>query len=85
LPDRVTVCGLVFALSVMVSVPVLVPVAVGVKVIPIVQPPPAGTPDPHVLLLTAKSPLAAMVAIVSGAPWLFVSVTVSGALVVPTF
>lgn len=36
-PVRATVCGLGFALSVMVSVPALVPVAVGVKVTPIWQ------------------------------------------------
>jgi len=36
-PERLAICGLVFALSVIVRVPVLAPIAAGVKVIEIVQ------------------------------------------------
>ena len=36
-PDKLTICGVVLALSVIVRVPVLVPIAVGVKVTEIVQ------------------------------------------------
>ena len=49
LPVRLTVWGLLPALSVMVRVPVRVPVTVGVKVTLMVQLPPAATDVPQVL------------------------------------
>ena len=49
-PDRVTLCGLLEALSVTTTVPAFVPVAVGVKVTEIVQFAPAATEVPHVLV-----------------------------------
>lgn len=61
-------------LSVMVSVPVRVPAAVGVKVTLIVQLAPAVTEFPHVVVC-AKSPLVAMLEMVSGASPLLVNVT----------
>jgi hypothetical protein len=50
LPVRVTVCGLLLALSVMVSVPGREPVAVGVKVTLTVQVAPAASDVPHVFV-----------------------------------
>ena len=52
-PLKETFCGLVFALSVMVSVPVLVPVVVGAKVTLIAQLAPWVVRATQVLLLTA--------------------------------
>ena len=53
-PERLTVCGLPVALSVIVTVAVRLPVAAGVKVTLIVQLPPAATELPQVLVC-AKS------------------------------
>jgi len=50
LPVRLTVCGLLLALSVMVRVPGREPVAVGVKVTLIVQVAPAASDVPHVFV-----------------------------------
>jgi hypothetical protein len=52
-PVRLTVCGLVKALSVNVSAPLSAPIIDGVNVTPTVQVPPAATPEPQVLLATA--------------------------------
>ncbi len=82
-PLRLTVCGLLLALSVMVRTPVRVPVAVGVKVTRIEQFAPGATELPQVLVW-AKSPLVTMLAIVSGALPVLVSRTVLAALVEPT-
>lgn len=49
-PVRDTVCGLLFALSVMVRVPFRVPMVPGVKVTEIVQLRPAPRLEPHVLV-----------------------------------
>ena len=74
-PVRLTVCGLFAALSVMVSVPVRLPVAEGVNVTEIVH-------DAFIAKLAPqfdvalKSPLAAMLAMVSEPFPEFVSVTV---------
>src|SRR5437762_11939129 len=90
-PVRLTVCGLPPPLSVMVKVPVRAPATVGVNVTLIVQ-----VFDPAVagkvvgligqavapVLVSAKSPDAAMELIVSAAFPVFVSVTVCAALVV---
>jgi hypothetical protein len=48
-PLKVTVCGLLLALSVIVNVPLTVPVAEGVNVTLIVQPPPAAMLAPQLL------------------------------------
>jgi hypothetical protein len=50
LPVKETVCGLLFALSLTVSVPVREPVVVGVNVTLIVQLAPAASEVPHVLV-----------------------------------
>jgi hypothetical protein len=49
-PLKETVCGLLLALSVIVSVPVRLPVAVGVKITLIVQLVPAARDGPHVVV-----------------------------------
>jgi hypothetical protein len=49
-PVSVTVCGLPVALSEMLTFPIRVPGALGVKVTPIVQFPPAGIEVPHVFV-----------------------------------
>src|SRR3982074_1099636 len=71
----------------MVRAPVRLPVALGLKVTPMVQLAPATRLLPQVLLLTRKSPLAAMLVIPSAsvASPVLVKVTVCGAPVVPTF
>jgi hypothetical protein len=74
-PLKATVCGDPLTLSVIVSVPVRLPAAVGVKVTEAVQPAPAARLAPHVFV-SAKSPEAAIDAIVSAAVPELVSVTV---------
>src|SRR5208337_4077367 len=54
-PERLTVCGLPLALSVMLTEAVRLPLAVGVKVTLMVQLLPAATELPHVLVWV-KSP-----------------------------
>jgi hypothetical protein len=87
-PVSGTVCGLPVALSVMVKVPMRVPAAVGVNVTLIVQfafaASIAGVIGQAVVpvLVSAKSPDAAMELIVRGPVPEFVSVTVCAALVV---
>ena len=80
-PVSETVCGLPLALSVTETVPVLEPATVGVKITEIVQVPDAATEAPHVLVWL-KSPLAAMLVIVSVADPVLVSVTDCAALAV---
>ncbi len=84
-PLRVTVCGLLIALSVNVSAPVAAPSAVGVKVTPTVQFAPAAMPVPHVLLAMANGPPAGteMLVNVSAVVRRFVTVTAFVALVLP--
>jgi hypothetical protein len=85
-PVRETVCGVLLALSLKVSVALLAPVALGEKVTDTVQRAPAanvcgdsGHPD-----ATTKSlKLLAMLVMVSAVDWLLVSVTDWAALVVP--
>jgi len=74
-PVRFTVCGLPAALSAIVIVPVQVPPAEGVKVTVTVQFAPAATLAPQVLVW-AKSPLATILEIESGALPELVNVTV---------
>jgi hypothetical protein len=80
-PERLTVCGLPVALSVIVSAPTIVPVAVGVKVTLIVQLAPAANPVPQVFVC-ANGALATMEVNVTEP--LLVSVTVWAGLVEPT-
>jgi len=82
-PESVTVCGLPGASSVIVRTPLRAPVAVAVKVTLIVQLPPTVTLSPQ-LLVSAKSPLAAMLERVSGALPVLLSVTGWDVLLVPT-
>jgi hypothetical protein len=83
LPASDTVCGLLFALSVIVRVPVRLPVAVGVNVTLTVQFAPAATEVPHVFVC-AKSPETAIDDTLSAVPRLFVTVSVFTTLEVPT-
>ena len=73
-PLRVIVWGLLGELSVIVIDPVRLPPPVGVKVTLIVQPEPAATLDPQVLVC-AKSPLATMLVKVIGAVPVLLRVT----------
>lgn len=83
-PLRLTFCGLPEALSVKVSAPEAVPVAVGVNVTPTLQLAPAARLVPQVLPAIAKGPVIPTLEIVSGVLWRLVSVTLTGALVLPT-
>ena len=83
LPVRLIFCGLSAALSVMLIVPVKRPGIVGVKVTLMVQLAPAARLLPQ-LLVWKKFKLATMLVMVNAALPLFVSVTGSGRLVVPT-
>src|SRR5258708_17924176 len=84
MPVSETVGGLPTALSVMMMIPLRVPTAVGVNVTWIVQLARPARLLPQ-LLVCAKSPLAAMVRLVSGrAALVLVSVTDCGALGEPT-
>lgn len=82
-PLREIACGEPEALSVNVRVPVRAPLAVGVKVTETVHFAPAATLVPQVLV-SAKSPEAAMEVIASAAVPELVKVTVCPALVEPT-
>ena len=82
-PLRPTCCGLLRALSVMVSVPLSGPMRVGVYTTLIVQEALTATLEPQ-LLVCEKSPLAAMLPIVSPAAPVLVRVTLCEALEVPT-
>jgi hypothetical protein len=85
-PLRLTVCGLLMALSAKVSVPVAAPSATGVKVTPTVQVAPAAMPVPQVLLETANGPPAGTEMLVNVSTVLrrLVTVTVFAALVLPS-
>lgn len=74
-PLKPTVWGLPGASSVIASVPLRFPGTVGVNVTLIVQETPAATESPQVFVW-AKSPLALMLLMVSGALPLLVRVTV---------
>ena len=80
-PVRLMVCGLPPPLSVMVTLPERVPTTVGVKVTEIVHLAPARTVLPQVLV-SLKSPLAAMLVMLRVVVPVLVSVTVWAALVV---
>jgi hypothetical protein len=83
-PVSITVCGLIVALSVMVSAPDLVPGAVGVNVTLTEQVPLAGIGEEDTQVsLSAKSPEATTSVTTSPAAPTLVRVAVCGALVVP--
>ena len=83
MPLSVIFCGLLFALSLMVTVPVRDPAAVGVNVMEIVQLPRAATELPHVLVW-AKSPVTVMLPTLKATDEPLLTVTDFGALVLPT-
>lgn len=85
-PVSGTVCGLLFALSVIVIAPVRVPVAVGVKVTLILQFAPAASvaPQGFGLVTRAKSPLATMLLMDNVPLPLLVMVTIFPGAVLPT-
>lgn len=80
-PVRLTVCGLLAALLLIVIAPVRCPETVGVKVTAIVQVAPGASAEPQVLDC-AKSPEAVIEEMVAAAAPLLVSVIVCGGLVV---
>lgn len=82
-PLRLTVCGLLLALSVMVTAPVAAPVVVGENVTEIVHFLPAFSELPHVFV-SAKLPLTAMLVMVRVAEPELVRITFFAALVVFT-
>jgi len=57
-PDKLTVCGLLTALSPRLSVPLALPLTVGANVTPIVHRALAAMPLPQVLVAIANGPLA---------------------------
>ena len=84
-PLRATVCVAGDALSVTVRLPVAAPSAVGLKVILILQEPPAATELPQVVLASAKGALTAMLVIASAVVVLvLLRVTLKVELVLPT-
>ena len=83
MPVSDTLCGLPAALSATLMAPVRTPAAVGVKVTLIVQFAPAATLLPHVFVWL-KSPLIAMLLMLSVAEPELVRAIVCGLLVVPT-
>src|SRR5579864_2543192 len=81
-PDRLATWGLWSALSVTVSVPILFPVAEGLNATLMLHVPLAGKLLPQVLV-SSKSPTAAMLVIATAVPRLLVNVTNWAVLVVP--
>jgi hypothetical protein len=82
-PDRLMVCGLSRALSVIVTAPARVPVVVGANLMLIWQLDPIARDDLQVVV-RVKLPLMAVLMLLSAAVPVFVKVTVCAALVVPT-
>ena len=85
-PVSGSICGLLELSSVMLTAAVRMPVEEGVRVTVMLQPPPAGTDVPQ-LLVSAKSPLFGPVTlidvIVRVASLMFVRIDSCGALVIP--
>src|SRR5689334_4649602 len=81
-PDRLAIWGLFPAMSVIVSVPILLAVAEGLNATLMSHVLPGGTLVPQVLV-SSKSPAAAMLVIASGVRRLLVNVTNWAGLVVP--
>lgn len=84
MPDRLTVCGLLSALSLTFSIPVAAPVFVGENVTLIVQLPMLFSVVPQVVPETANGPVVEYEMPVRVVGRLFFRVTFLAALVVPT-
>src|SRR2546427_767195 len=82
-PERVTTCGVPGALSTRVRAPRLWPTALGANVTLTAQLEPTATGPLHVLVW-AKSPLVEILVNTKGKSPMLLTVTVCGALVVPT-
>src|SRR3989442_763261 len=82
-PLRLSICGLVLALSVKVTAPVRVPIVVGANFTVITQLAPDGRELGHVLVWV-KSPVATITRFVTLPFMVLVTVTVCGELVDPT-
>jgi hypothetical protein len=83
-PDKLTVCGLPLALSVMVRVPEAAPAAVGVNVTLIAHEVPAAMPVPQVLVWPKTALLTVMLVKVKVAVPVLLTVTGWAALAIPT-
>jgi hypothetical protein len=84
-PLSVTVCGLPVALSVIVNVPVRWPAAVGSKKTPMAQLAPGARVLPQALSEPKSAGLVATLLMVNGVAALFVTVTLCGSPLVPTY
>ena len=84
-PERVTVCGLSEALSVMLRVPVRVPLVAGSKKTPIEQLEPTARLLPHELSCPKSAGVVVTAEMLRGAVPLFINVTVCGRPLVPTY
>ena len=85
MPERLVLCGLLFALSFTVKVPLADPVAVGLNTMLKLQVLPLGSVVPQVFDDTAKGPVIVKLMPVSVVGRLFLRFTFLGALVLPTF
>jgi len=85
MPVSATVCGLLAALSVIVKVPVLVPLVVGSKKTPMEQLDAAPKLPPQALSGPKSPGVAVTLVMVNGEPPVFISVTVCGRPLVPTY
>ena len=83
-PLKLTVCGLLLALSLTLNCPVLVPVTIGVNVTLTVHVFLDAKLVVQVVADTAKSPVVEIAMLVSVTVWLLVRVNFFAALVVPT-
>jgi hypothetical protein len=84
-PVRLTACGLPIPLWLILSVPVLTPLAAGSKKTPMAQLEPAERLLPHELSWPKSVGLVTTLVMISGAVPVFVSVTVCGRPLVPTY
>jgi hypothetical protein len=82
-PDKATVCGLLLAVSVNVSVALRAPMAVGANVTETVQLAPAANVLGQLEVTGKSARLLVTLVIEKDVDWLFVRVTVWDALVVP--
>ncbi len=83
-PESAALCGLLGALSLICSAPLRAPSSVGVNVTLMLQFFPTANELPHVVELTAKSPVAAMLLMFSVAAPLLIRVMLFAADVLPT-
>jgi hypothetical protein len=84
-PVRLTVCGFPIPLSLIVSVPVLTPLATGSKKTPIAHLEPDERLLPHELIWPKSEGLVVTPVMISGTVPVFMSVTVCGKPLVPTY